>query len=495
MSPGNNGWVNPGGKLTWKEVSSSRPCPKCSHASWCSVDEGSDWCCCRRYNDGTAKEKTDTAGNPFYLYRLTPRPAVERWAEPRYSLADGKGERADPDILNKVYYRYLGQLQLSAQHVKDLNARGLKDGLLAAGYRTLGQGRRKAAYGLVQGGLEELLPRVPGFFVQEREGGGSRCWSVSGAGGLLIPIRNTQGQIVALITRADSDTPGGKYRFVSSKKRGGPGPGSPVHVSLFKGDRTTVRVTEGVLKADVATRLSGILTIGLPGVGSWRKAARVLQELGAKVVRVAFDADRCTNHVVGESHLHLVRHLQARGLTVELEVWDHADGKGIDDLLVAGKVPEVLTGEVVLSAAEAIADQARKADPPPSCPTAGAGGFATSRMIVVNNRQLCSVTAEALAAIRLDNNPPKLFQRGGLFTRLKVDPSSGAPSLQAMDEYATRGHMARVATWVQATEDRIINVSPPMDVVRDVRSLPEWADIPPLDALVETPVFGRGTAP
>jgi integrase len=49
----------------------------------------------------------------------------------------------------------------------------------------------------------------------------------------------------------------------------------------------TVRVTEGALKADIATDRSGVLTIGLPGVSVWRQAAKVLRELGAKVVRVA----------------------------------------------------------------------------------------------------------------------------------------------------------------------------------------------------------------
>jgi hypothetical protein len=36
--------------------------------------------------------------------------------------------------------------------------------------------------------------------------------------------------------------------------------------------------------------------------------------------------------------------VQGAGLAVELERWDAADGKGIDDLLAAGKVPELLRG-------------------------------------------------------------------------------------------------------------------------------------------------------
>ena len=95
----------------------------------------------------------------------------------------------------------------------------------------------------------------------------------------------------------------------------------------------------------MATKLSGLLTIGLPGVGSWKRAGRVLKKLGATTARVAFDADcRRNRHVAG--HLRrLVEALRGEGLAVELELWEEADGKGIDDLLNAGKVPRMLTGE------------------------------------------------------------------------------------------------------------------------------------------------------
>ncbi|MGH7169366.1 MAG: hypothetical protein ACRELG_03710, partial [Gemmataceae bacterium] len=240
---------------------------------------------CRRQGD-PLQERTDKNGECYYLHRLRPSPPP---SEPQYSLVDGGGRLADPNIRNEVYYALLQCLSLSSQHQDQLRQRGLHSGLMAVGYRSLPERRRyRAVRRLIATGMEQHLPTVPGFFVQEREG---RYWTVSGASGLLIPVRDAQTRIVGLLVRPDEQMEGGKYRWLSSKNRGGPGPGAPIHIPLFKGDKTTVRVTEGALKADIATRLSRILTIGMPGVASWRRVPRIFKELGAKSVRVALDAD------------------------------------------------------------------------------------------------------------------------------------------------------------------------------------------------------------
>jgi hypothetical protein len=58
-----------------------------------------------------------------------------------------------------------------------------------------------------------------------------------------------------------------------------------------------------------------------------------------------------------------VRTLQAEGLHVSIEVWDEADGKGLDDLLLAGHVTTVLTGTAMMDELRTMTRSARFVDP------------------------------------------------------------------------------------------------------------------------------------
>ena len=208
---------------TWREATASNPCPKCNKPGWCRTDKDGDWCCCRRVADGAYEERQDKTGDTFWLHRLTPWPDRD-WPAPIYSVADGKGERAGPDVLHRLYAAVLEQLPLSTPHAEALRRRGLDDEALRdGGYGTLGRGRGKAVQELVRRGLEKHFPTVPGFFVQEK--GDRRWWTLAGAGGTLIPVRDEAGRVAALMARRDDGGPGPRYTFLSSMKRGGPGPG------------------------------------------------------------------------------------------------------------------------------------------------------------------------------------------------------------------------------------------------------------------------------
>jgi hypothetical protein len=187
------------------------------------------------------------------------------------------------------------------------------------------------------------LLTVPGFHAH---GAQLRFW---GLPGLLIPVRDVAGQIVALSIRPDEKLDdGGKYLWVSSKSKGGSSPGAPCHVPTSKrSDDGLVRVTEGALKADVASALSGMLTIGAAGVANWGPTLPVLKELGAKTVRVAFDCDATTKPAVAMATIACCEGLAAAGFNIEVERWPWKDGKGIDDVLLRGKPVEVLTGEAL----------------------------------------------------------------------------------------------------------------------------------------------------
>jgi hypothetical protein len=345
----------------------------CNKGDWCARTEDGRVVICRRSSQSSAlgpgKERVDQAGNVYWLYRQG-GPTAPTWPAPVYTVADGKGERADPDILHQVYSAFLQALPLTHEHRRNLRQRGLTDNLIDQfGYKSLGRSRAKTVQGLISAGLEQHLPRVPGFHIKTREEDGTSYWTVAGPSGILIPIRDSQRRIIALMVRADDKEvdDAGKYTFLSSRKQGGPGPGSPVHVPLHNfTDTTTMRVTEGALKSDIATALSGLLTIGLPGVAARKRTAGMLNELGAQTARLALDADARANRTVATALARLAKDLQAKGVPVELELWNMKDGKGIDDLLAGGKKPQVLIGDAVPTAIREIRVAAAKADPLPS---------------------------------------------------------------------------------------------------------------------------------
>jgi hypothetical protein len=97
----------------------------------------------------------------------------------------------------------------------------------------------------------------------------------------------------------------------------------------------------------------------------------VLHQLGANTARVTYDADCRTKRDVAEPLNLLVEDLRKEGFVVELETWDATDGKGIDDLLNAGKTPNVLTGEAVDAELAKILEAANEADPPAAKGTEG----------------------------------------------------------------------------------------------------------------------------
>jgi hypothetical protein len=322
----------------WHNVLPHSPCPICGKPDWCRISTDGAWAICRRVDTGGGMHKQDKGGADYWLYRLDggsqqPRPAVE-------VCLPSSPVCADTGTLDRVYRTLLDALPLTPSHRQALRQRGLADAeMLRRRYRTFPlQGRTALAQRLVQHLGADLCARVPGFYVAEQDG--RRWWSLAGAAGLLIPVRNLDGHIVALKVRADVPGDGPKYTTVSSTKHGGPSPGAPVHVPLSAGVRgDTVRLTEGELKSDIATALSRLLTISVPGVAMWCKALPLLQHLQARQVLLAFDADwRSNPHVayaLGQAAFALVK----AGYEVQVEDWDPALGKGVDDLLAAGHTP------------------------------------------------------------------------------------------------------------------------------------------------------------
>jgi hypothetical protein len=315
---------------------------------------------CRRVEQGAWRTKQDKEGAAYYLHRLA---ETDSHSAPLPIPSRHDVDRADADTLHAVYSALLARLLLSAQHRADLRRRGLADVEIdRRGYSTLPkQGRAPLARVLRERFGNSVLLRVPGFITRERDGG--RYLTLAGAVGLLIPVRDVAGRIVALKIRRD-ESDGGRYSFYSSATHGGPGSGAPVHVPTgMQTSAEIVRLTEGELKADVAFVLTGLPTISMPGVSSWRACLPVLKTLGCKIVRLALDGDGKDKPAVARALYACAEALTAEGFAVELECWPDPH-KGIDDALAAGAVVETLTADAARQAIAEIVTEATASESP-----------------------------------------------------------------------------------------------------------------------------------
>jgi len=337
---------------TWSAVSHPNPCLICHKPDWCRVSQDNTWAICRRLDPGEGLHRIDRAGGEYWLYHLDGSLAksyqVTTLPQPHTV------ERAEAPILDAVYRALLANLPLLPAQWRALQCRGLHDqDIVRRQYRTLPrQGRAALARRLVAQFGADICARVPGLYIAERDG--RRWWSLAGAAGLLISVRDMEGHIIALKVRADDAADGPRYTTISSAKHGGASPGALVHVPLHGQRGGTVRVTEGELKADVATTLSGMLTLSIPGMSCWRAALPILERLHPQEVRLAFDRDWRVKPPVADALTGVAFALMRAPYRVTMDDWYEQPEKGIDDLLAAGKTPVVKSAALALSARDRV---------------------------------------------------------------------------------------------------------------------------------------------
>jgi hypothetical protein len=331
----------------WKEYTPRNPCPICGHTRWCSIsDDGRVINCHHQGGDGST-ERTNSRGEPcnfHFVDRSAPR---YRAPEPHLAL---QAERADNASLDTVHRTLLRILPLEPRHRQSLRERGLSDNdIQRLGYRSVpATGLPRIIKHLVDEVGESLVAKTPGFHLANGPYG--RFWSLNSGSGIVVPTRTLDCEIVGLKVRLDNPGGSGKFIYLSSAKRGGPGPLSTCHVPIFTKSRSIARLTEGEMKSDIATCLSDILTLGLPGCSAWRTALPILERLQPELILIAFDSDWRHKPAVAQSLCALTKHLKRKGFDVQVEDWCPSDGKGIDDLLVAGKRPQVKPWQYALAA-------------------------------------------------------------------------------------------------------------------------------------------------
>jgi hypothetical protein len=301
---------------TFKEVNRGNPCPICGKTDWCSMSEDESVYCCRRIEKPGGIAKVDRSGMPYWLYFETGRNSKSS------SLPIAKGAvilRADSDTLNRVYQKLLHRFPLISKHRQNLMERGLSEKEIEQrGYGSLGTHKRwEKAQDLVEELGEDVCRQVPGFI--QKEGDYGVYWTLSGMPGILVPVRDIQKRIIALKIRLDEPTESGKYRYLSSKSHGGAGAGTHVHVPLFTGVvRDVLQVTEGELKADIATVFQKSLTLSIPGVSTWRMVFPILEQFHPKTISIAFDADCRSNYTVANCLQQFADEVRSQGYEIQL---------------------------------------------------------------------------------------------------------------------------------------------------------------------------------
>jgi len=264
---------------------------------------------------------------------------------------------------HEVYSAMLELLPLYPLHLEDLLRRGLPEDVIKRnGYKSypaVSVLRIKVADQLAG---QYDLEGVPGFCINEK----SRKWDFAPyPDGYFIPIRNHLGQIQGCQFRVlpyDKIKHSGKYTWFSSIGREcGTKASQWLHLAIPPGTEIGKRVwlTEGALKADIASYFMRVPFVATPGNCSVENLVSVLKSLGIEEVVMAYDADQQINQNVKREVEKLDVGISSVGIQVVPAIWPVKikDGrvipKGIDDAcLIRAKRSLSLSEEVFLSVTE-----------------------------------------------------------------------------------------------------------------------------------------------
>ena len=232
---------------------------------------------------------------------------------------------------NKTYSKLLNLLTLSEEHRKNLQNRGLTDDEIDAGeYRsTPVVGLKRIALEILESGCK--LKGVPGFYTDA-----DNNWSIDIRGsGIMIPVRDDLGNIQGIQIRKDKSDR--KYCWLTSneKSNGTSAEISMHYVNMDLADKAEVFITEGPLKADIASNLSKKPFIAIPGSSCYKLLEKNLDKLkwyGVEIIVNAMDMDRYTNPNVMKNVEELKNVIETNGFKLINLKWD-GKFKGIDDYL------------------------------------------------------------------------------------------------------------------------------------------------------------------
>lgn len=248
---------------------------------------------------------------------------------------------ASIETRDHVYRKMLNLLPLSLEHLEDLEKRGLsKKAIKALGLKsTPGKINYEIPSMLISTGYQ--LSGIPGFFKQDGK------WAMfCYTSGYFVPFLQN-GKIFGLQIRSDTN-PKKKYVWFSSTNlNNGTQMKGNVHEISFYPNMEKVCLTEGALKADIASYLYHKKTgrtmgfIAVPGVSNQKTLKNglvKLKEKGVKEIIEALDMDKCGNITVAQNKevaialQKTITTIEDCGLIYTPSTWPRM--KGIDDYLL-----------------------------------------------------------------------------------------------------------------------------------------------------------------
>lgn len=293
-------------------------------------------------NSVTLYGRVHHLSNKSAFLELMQDKVLRLWEKPQHQKRTVSSQLAPLEHRHDVYYDLLKMLPLSAAHRDNLLGRGLSEERISENmYRTLPsdwRDRRDIAVALAK---THDLHGIPGFFTRDGQ------WSLWGKAGFLVPFLTKDGYIQGMQLRLD-DTTHGKYRWLSSNPDYVNGDGSSVfengtqayswiHVT---GDtsKTTVCITEGGLKGDIASYLGNeALFVCVPGVNIIEYLVDTLAELNPQKVVLCYDMDKLENPEVAKA-LERLKRVVTEQLPVAYEPFNwNPNYNGIDDFLLHRK--------------------------------------------------------------------------------------------------------------------------------------------------------------
>lgn len=196
--------------------------------------------------------------------------------------------------------------------------------------------------------LVEIGKQVPGFYLNRNEAGVLRL-DVLKKQGIGILMRNAKNEVIGVQVRSYKDE-NPRYTFLSYKvpktfeefMLGGASIKTPFNVIYSSSKK--LAIVEGIFKAEILAQ-NGFNVISVQGVNNFSgietqiKAMERKLGFGFNQITVFYDADFVSNPNVCAAAIKLGEYLYAKKENIEVKYayWDEVLGKGIDDLIFAGK--------------------------------------------------------------------------------------------------------------------------------------------------------------